>query len=119
MRPGMVSYKLSSNETPSPPLPGVVEAAERSVAVMNRYPDMGCADLYAALAERLGVPTDRLAAGTGSVAIELTQLALARIDRACDVTDVIDNVTGAVIGVVVGIVLTLLLRPWRGRRRVS
>ena len=34
-----------------------------------------------------------------SVGIEATQLALARIDRACDVTDVIDNVTGAVLGV--------------------
>ncbi len=34
--------------------------------------------------------------------IELTQLALARIDRACDVTDIIDNVTGAAVGVLVG-----------------
>jgi glycopeptide antibiotics resistance protein len=48
-----------------------------------------------------------------SVAIEATQLALARLDRACDVTDVIDNVTGAVFGVGVGIVLAALLRPWR------
>ncbi len=30
-----------------------------------------------------------------SALIELTQLAAARIDRACDVTDIIDNVTGA------------------------
>jgi hypothetical protein len=51
-----------------------------------------------------------------SIAIEATQLELARIDRACDVTDVIDNVTGAVLGVVLGIVLALLLRPWRHRR---
>jgi histidinol-phosphate aminotransferase len=36
---------------------------------MNRYPDMGCTALYAALSERLGVPTERLAAGTGSVAV--------------------------------------------------
>jgi histidinol-phosphate aminotransferase len=35
---------------------------------MNRYPDMGCTELYAALADRLGVPTGHLAAGTGSVA---------------------------------------------------
>lgn len=53
-----------------------------------------------------------------SVGIEATQLALARIDRACDVTDVIDNVTGAVVGAALGIVLALLLRPWRHRRRV-
>ena len=50
-----------------------------------------------------------------SIGIEATQLALARIDRACDVTDVIDNVTGAVLGVALGIVLALLLRPWRHR----
>jgi VanZ like family len=51
-----------------------------------------------------------------SVGIEATQLALARIDRACDVTDVIDNVTGAALGVGLGIVLALVLRPWRHRR---
>jgi hypothetical protein len=53
-----------------------------------------------------------------SVGIEVTQLALARIDRACDVTDVVDNVSGAAIGVLVGCVLALLLRPWRYRRRL-
>ncbi len=68
-RPGQQVYKLSSNENPYPPLPGVVEAAEAAVAQMNRYPDMGNSVLYAALAERLGVPTERLAAGTGSVAV--------------------------------------------------
>ncbi|WP_244930513.1 VanZ family protein [Nocardioides sp. W7] len=52
-----------------------------------------------------------------SVAIEKTQLELARIDRACDVTDIVDNVTGAVLGVLLGLVLALLLRPWRARRR--
>ncbi|MDF1604281.1 VanZ family protein [Nocardioides sp. YIM 152315] len=52
-----------------------------------------------------------------SVAIEATQLALARIDRACDVTDVVDNVTGAILGVGIGIVLALAFRPWRHRRR--
>jgi hypothetical protein len=50
-----------------------------------------------------------------SIGIEATQLALARIDRACDVTDVIDNVTGAALGVAVGVVLALVLRPWRHR----
>ncbi len=51
-----------------------------------------------------------------SVAIELTQLVLARLDRACDVTDVVDNVSGAVIGVGIGLVLAILLRPWRRGR---
>ena len=67
-REGRPTYKLSSNENPYPPLPGVVEAAARAAAQMNRYPDMGCAALYAALSERLGVPQTHLAAGTGSVA---------------------------------------------------
>jgi hypothetical protein len=54
-----------------------------------------------------------------SAAIETIQLVLARIDRACDVTDVIDNVTGALLGVGLGLVLALVFRPWRerGRRR--
>ena len=50
-----------------------------------------------------------------SVGIELLQFELARIDRACDVTDVVDNVTGALVGGVIGVVLALLLRPWRQR----
>ncbi len=74
-RPGMTTYKLSSNENPYPPLPGVVEAANAAVATMNRYPDMGNAALYDALSERLGVPTDRLAAATGSVALVYQLLA--------------------------------------------
>jgi histidinol-phosphate aminotransferase len=65
----MTSYKLSSNENPYPPLPGVVEAAHRAVDVMNRYPDMGNTALYDALADRLGVPVGDLAAATGSVAL--------------------------------------------------
>ena len=34
--------------------------------------------------------------GATPLAIEVVQLELARIDRACDVTDIVDNVTGAV-----------------------
>ena len=52
-----------------------------------------------------------------SLAIELTQLQLARLDRACDVTDLVDNVLGAGIGFVIGLVLLPVVRPWRGRRR--
>ncbi len=63
------TYKLSSNENPYSPLPGVIEAAQQAVAAMNRYPDMGATVLYAALADRLGVPVERLAAATGSVAV--------------------------------------------------
>ena len=47
-----------------------------------------------------------------SVGIELTQLALARLDRACDVTDMIDNITGAGVGVLLGVPLALVLGRW-------
>jgi histidinol-phosphate aminotransferase len=33
-RPGVTAYKLSSNENPYPPLPGVVEAATEAAAAM-------------------------------------------------------------------------------------
>jgi histidinol-phosphate aminotransferase len=68
-RPGVTTYKLSSNENPYPPLPGVVQAAAAAAEAMNRYPDMGCTALYAALSAKLDVPTTHLAAGTGSVAV--------------------------------------------------
>ena len=51
-----------------------------------------------------------------SLGIELTQLQVARIDRACDVTDLVDNVLGAGIGAAIGAVLLPVVRPWRDRR---
>jgi histidinol-phosphate aminotransferase len=66
---GNPAYKLSSNENPYPPLPGVLAATERAVAQMNRYPDLANSAMAAALGERLGVPPDTLAFGTGSVAV--------------------------------------------------
>jgi hypothetical protein len=68
-------------------------------------------------AGRVLVPLGLAALAAYSLAIEETQLHVARIDRACDVTDIIDNVTGAVIGVAIGVALLPLFRPWRGRRR--
>jgi histidinol-phosphate aminotransferase len=68
-REGVPTYKLSSNENPHEPLPGVLEAAYEAARAMNRYPDMGCTALYDALSRKLGVPTSHLAAGTGSVAV--------------------------------------------------
>ena len=52
-----------------------------------------------------------------SLAIEFVQLQLARLDRACDVTDMVDNVLGAGLGFLVGLLLLPLVRPWRGGRR--
>ncbi|HKE70544.1 MAG TPA: histidinol-phosphate transaminase [Nocardioidaceae bacterium] len=67
-RPGIATYKLSSNENPYPPLPGVLEAVAQATTRFNRYPDMGASALYAAIAKRFDVPESDLAAGTGSVA---------------------------------------------------
>ena len=66
---GAVSYKLSSNENPYPPLPGVLESVASTAHVLNRYPDMACTALTAALAERFGVPASHVATGTGSVGV--------------------------------------------------
>ena len=68
-RAGLTTYKLSSNENPYPPLPGVLEAATDAAAQMNRYPDMGSSALYAALAASYGVGAERLVVATGSVAL--------------------------------------------------
>jgi histidinol-phosphate aminotransferase len=66
---GRPAYKLSSNENPYPPLPGVLAAATRACAELNRYPDITAAALTEALAGRLGVAGERIAFGTGSVAV--------------------------------------------------
>jgi histidinol-phosphate aminotransferase len=68
-RPRLTTYKLSSNDNPYPPLPGVLATAQQAAEAMNRYPDMGCAALYDALAAKHGVHAEQLAAGTGSVAL--------------------------------------------------
>jgi histidinol-phosphate aminotransferase len=68
-RPDLTTYKVSSNENPYPPLPGVVEAAMTAVQTMNRYPDMGSTALYRALGSKLEVPTGDIALATGSVAL--------------------------------------------------
>ncbi len=65
--PGAV--KLSSNENPFPPLPGVEAAIADAAASVNRYPDFGSARLITALGLRLGIDPDHIAVGTGSVAV--------------------------------------------------
>ena len=65
--PGAV--KLSSNENPFPPLPGVEAAIADAAASVNRYPDFGSARLLTALGQRLGVQPNHIAVGTGSVAV--------------------------------------------------
>jgi histidinol-phosphate aminotransferase len=62
---------LASNETPFAPLPAVVEAARRTLAGVNRYPDPSYSALRRALADRYGVPPERIALGNGSCDILL------------------------------------------------
>ncbi len=66
---GAASYKLSSNENPYPPLPGVLEATAQACAQMNRYPDMANTAVTEVVAARLGVDQSQLAFGAGSVAV--------------------------------------------------
>jgi len=66
---GPVAYKLSSNENPYPPLPGVMETVTAAASSFNRYPDMACTSLMSELSDRFGVPLSHLATGTGSVGV--------------------------------------------------
>jgi glycopeptide antibiotics resistance protein len=61
-------------------------------------------------------PLGIAALGLYSILIEVLQLAASRIGRACDVTDMVDNVAGAVLGGLLGILLAVVLRPWEYRR---
>lgn len=66
------AFKLSSNENPFDPLPGVVEAVN-AVSAFNRYPDASALALRERLATRFGVTADEVHIGAGSVAL-LAQL---------------------------------------------
>ena len=68
-REGVTAYKLSSNENPYPPLPGVLEVVQEAATAMNRYPDMAVTALSQALADTLGVPVEHIATGTGCVGV--------------------------------------------------
>ena len=78
------SAKLSSNENPFPPLPGVEAAIADAAAAVNRYPDFGSARLLKALSSRLGVAQDQICVGTGSVAV-LVQVMTAMVESGDEV----------------------------------
>jgi histidinol-phosphate aminotransferase len=65
-------FKLSSNENPFDPLPGVLEALAGATEV-NRYPDASAQRLRERLAARFGVGAEEVHIGAGSVSI-LAQL---------------------------------------------
>jgi len=58
--------KLASNEGPFPPFPAALEAIERSLPGLNRYPDGGNVLLQEALAARHGVAYEEVCAGSGA-----------------------------------------------------
>jgi histidinol-phosphate aminotransferase len=62
---------LQSNESPFGPVPEVIEAVGRAVSGSNRYPDPSYQPLRRALADRYGVPPERIALGNGSCEILL------------------------------------------------
>lgn len=66
---GQTAFKISSNENPYPPLPGVLDAVADAAGSINRYPDMFATGLVDALAKRFDVPPADIATGTGSVGV--------------------------------------------------
>ena len=59
--------KLSSNESPHPPLRSVIAAVQERLGAIQRYPDMSAAELRSRLAERYAVDPAQVTVGAGSV----------------------------------------------------
>lgn len=64
--PGLVAYKLASNENPYGPVPAVREVL-RNFEDFHRYPDPSATTLREALAGYLSVPAEDITAGAGSL----------------------------------------------------
>jgi histidinol-phosphate aminotransferase len=69
---GGTLVKLASNETPFPPHPQVLEAVERELRTLNRYPDPDKAALRRAIADRFELAPARVAIGNGSCELLLS-----------------------------------------------
>jgi histidinol-phosphate aminotransferase len=66
---GVVRFKISSNESPFPPVPAVREAAVASLEGSNRYPDAAAIALRETLGVQHGVDPSQITLSTGSVAV--------------------------------------------------
>jgi histidinol-phosphate aminotransferase len=66
---GARSFKLSSNESPYPPLPSVLDAIARAAHQTNRYPDLASTEVVEALTAVLDLPAERIVVGCGSVGV--------------------------------------------------
>lgn len=73
------AVKLASNENPYPPAPSILAAIGEAAASVNRYPDHLALALRARLAEWLGVGSDQVTVGCGSVGL-LRQICMAYVD---------------------------------------
>ena len=69
VHPALMTYKISSNENPYPPLPSVLEVAARALAGMNRYPDPGMIALRERIAGELEVDAGEVVVGAGSAGV--------------------------------------------------
>jgi histidinol-phosphate aminotransferase len=68
---GAGTAMLASNESCFAPAPAVVEAAQRVLSGVHRYPDPSYAPLRQALSDRYGIARERIALGNGSCDILL------------------------------------------------
>jgi histidinol-phosphate aminotransferase len=69
---GGTLVKLASNETPFAPHAQVMEAVERELRTLNRYPDPDKTRLRRALADRYEIAPSRVAVGNGSCELLLS-----------------------------------------------
>ena len=58
--------KLNTNESPFPPCPEVIEAAQMAAQTLQLYPDPDAKELVRAIAKHLGVPESRVLLTNGS-----------------------------------------------------
>lgn len=65
---------LSLNENPFPPLPAVRSALIRSIHAVNRYPEFLPERLRGLIANRIGLPADRVVLGAGATGVALQAL---------------------------------------------
>ncbi|MDR2380962.1 MAG: aminotransferase class I/II-fold pyridoxal phosphate-dependent enzyme, partial [Bifidobacteriaceae bacterium] len=66
---GRLIHKLSSNELPYPPLPGVLAAVEDAAADLNRYPRMLAEELVDGIGRFYGLESNQVAVGAGAIAV--------------------------------------------------
>ncbi|GAA1301713.1 MAG: histidinol-phosphate transaminase [Brachybacterium tyrofermentans] len=66
---GMRRFKVSSNESPFPPVKAVRDAATAALEGTHRYPDAAARELREALGTKHGVDPSQIALSTGSVAV--------------------------------------------------